>query len=617
MNYKSLVVNLAHRNDRREYIMKLFKENNINEYEFYNAVNGKTIDLTLEIKNTFKGNDFSNRKGFIGCALSHYYIWMDLVKDDKNDFYIIYEDDITLCDNYSFYLDQCINKMNDNKDLDLLYIGFHKYDSIKWYDDVDMKQNINIEFIDFHRGLYHVGGTFGYIISKNGAKGLIKSVENNHIQNGVDYFMKINDNNIKIEMCKPSILYSEWVNTNNSLIDTDIQKDFDCFNFNNIVESYNYQFIPKYDQFNNDYELTKYTNLNDVFEKINKLDIDGFNTLGYIKSHINLNNLTKCNWMINEQHGIYIKLDKKYKVKLLIDYNENYTINNSNLNNIFRFIENNNTDNSIDINTIDYFMLLTNKKNNNNYDYITNYITNNTNTKKYILNETCSVNNILSKLIVINELDMNKINDILLDKYLNNDIRFYYNLLNKPINYDIRNNTHIYILSNNNDIDDEIEIKDIGFKTFVYNINSSNLIELYKTILKNSNERDNINYVILGKNNTLSSSYINFINHILYVPDNYDLCYINNNDDLIDNKSNFKIINQINPLYYQTRKYYFNCTLPHIISKNGLNKVIEHINMCNNINNIYSDNDKLFYNLYNNIKDLNFYINKCELFTCN
>ena len=79
-------------------------------------------------KNIFNGNDFANRKSFIGCALSHYNIWLNLIKDNENEFYIIFEDDITLCNNFEYYLDKNINRVIElNYNLDILFIGFTKF----------------------------------------------------------------------------------------------------------------------------------------------------------------------------------------------------------------------------------------------------------------------------------------------------------------------------------------------------------------------------------------------------------------------------------------------------------------------------------------------------------
>ena len=71
----------------------------------------------------FHGNDFGSRKGVIGCALSHYYIWKELLQDTDNNFYVIFEDDIELCSDFQKRLNSLNQEMNDREYLLLGY--FH------------------------------------------------------------------------------------------------------------------------------------------------------------------------------------------------------------------------------------------------------------------------------------------------------------------------------------------------------------------------------------------------------------------------------------------------------------------------------------------------------------
>ena len=54
----------------------------------------------------FHGNNFGSRRGVIGCALSHYDLWKQLVTDKKHDCYLVLEDDITLCQNFKARVDK-------------------------------------------------------------------------------------------------------------------------------------------------------------------------------------------------------------------------------------------------------------------------------------------------------------------------------------------------------------------------------------------------------------------------------------------------------------------------------------------------------------------------------
>ena len=63
--------------------MKIF------DYKFFKAVDGSKLTVTDEITKIFAGNDFGNRRGVVGCALSHYRLWNQLLADEENDFYFL------------------------------------------------------------------------------------------------------------------------------------------------------------------------------------------------------------------------------------------------------------------------------------------------------------------------------------------------------------------------------------------------------------------------------------------------------------------------------------------------------------------------------------------------
>jgi hypothetical protein len=88
LKYIIKIVNLEKRLDRKNNIINLFEKENITNYEFFKAIDGTILKPTLELKELFKGNDFGNRRGVIGCALSHYYLWLELLNDKENDYYI-------------------------------------------------------------------------------------------------------------------------------------------------------------------------------------------------------------------------------------------------------------------------------------------------------------------------------------------------------------------------------------------------------------------------------------------------------------------------------------------------------------------------------------------------
>jgi GR25 family glycosyltransferase involved in LPS biosynthesis len=751
MSYKIIVINLKHREDRKNNILKLLNNNGIvndnnnlnNKYtvDFFEAINGKNIELSLEIKNIFSGNDFSARKGFIGCALSHYNIWLQLIEDNENDFYIIFEDDITVCDNFEYYLNQAINRVInsintldinsintldintlDINTLDILFIGFTK--SLNMIDYDTWSVDNNIDFIKFTQELYSIGGLFGYIITKNGANKIINSIEKTGVKHGIDYYIKINDNILNMELCKPSIVYTGWCDSFNSIVDSDIQKDYDCFNLDNIFDYHNYQFIKGLDQSNNDIEFIG-NNMEKLILRTNQLDYlsDGFNTLGFIKTNINYNTLSESKWFGNND-GIYIKLNKKYRIKVkIIDETGNDNDCNNLLNSlvemnktfisknlIINFDSNSYSDLNITLN-IDFIDEKYNIYPNWNINLSENILKENLkekiliydSTKKYntdffkYLNDTIMQNNdnielnnkvnnlfsykytlignnlwkgILSECIcfyygdlnIINNIDHNCLVKINLDdyeasykiikdsimnnlwenridcikrekyrilhyysffpiierritkNYIDNDIKFLNKILNiNKIKIIILNGTSNSISNGtsngtSNNINYKIvpfilTMKDFGFNIDIDIKNMLSFDNIYSDLNNNNSDNDN-SYIFIHDKWILNNSYINFINHILYLPNNYDFCYINNN-------SNNKIINQVNSLYYEVKKYYFKCNDPYIISKNGIKKIINYnLNKKNKIQLYEFD-----YNLLYNIDNFNIYSNKYKLFS--
>jgi len=229
------IINLEKRPDRKNNTINEFAKHNINSsnLEFVKGVDGSELEPTMEIYNLFKNNDFGGRKGFIGCALSHYYLWRQLVEDPNNEYYLIFEDDIRLSKNF-------IRKMISLKDkyieCDFLLLGYHMFRNVRnnvkhIYDDED-KESLNIARLE--TGLY-IGGFFAYSISKNGAKKMLDYIAENGIGHGIDYVLKLAcKDRINAFELRPNIVFSSWYEFVDVDVDTDIQKDASCFDFSDI-----------------------------------------------------------------------------------------------------------------------------------------------------------------------------------------------------------------------------------------------------------------------------------------------------------------------------------------------------------------------------------------------
>jgi GR25 family glycosyltransferase involved in LPS biosynthesis len=291
---KIKIINLKHREDRRKATEKLLHENNIKNYEFVEAVNGRELTLTQGIKKLFKGNDFGNRKGVIGCALSHYNLWKKLLEDTENSYYIIMEDDILeVCENFGEKIQMEQYYVNS----DVLFLGysmFSKNRNFKIYNE-----NNDITIHPLNKNLY-IGGTFGYSINKMGAYKLLDYINKNGIKHGIDYLIKIIPELDSYE-ARPQLLFTDW-NEGGKIIDTDIQNDYDSFDFSDD----SFLFFPKLDYTGSDLFYKK-TSIEEMFKIANNdKNCDGFNTLGFFKHNIDISKL-KTSQYFKENDGLYVK----------------------------------------------------------------------------------------------------------------------------------------------------------------------------------------------------------------------------------------------------------------------------------------------------------------------
>jgi len=307
------IINLEHRTDRKESTIKELEKHNVTNYEFIKAVDGKKLESSLELKKLFEGNKFNNRRGVIGCALSHLNLWKELVDDSKNYYYIIMEDDFTLCDDFLSKL-----KSLELKNKDLIYLGYHMYEiNRNKVRNIYDNNNSNIIITDLNKNL-NMGGTFCYSINKNGAKKLIDYINKNKILEPIDNLIH---SSLKCYEAQPQLVFSEFVNMiPGKNVDSDIQGIYDCLDFNedNHLLS-KFIFIPELDQSGYDIYYKK-TNIKELLIMANEDEnCIAFNTLGFFKN--NIEKLTKSIYF-KKNDGIYIKKEYLLKIKTLnIDFN--------------------------------------------------------------------------------------------------------------------------------------------------------------------------------------------------------------------------------------------------------------------------------------------------------
>ena len=209
------VISLKRRSDRREYMRGLLQHV---EYDFKDAVDGRTIPSNDPRLISFIGNDFNNNPGTIGCAISHIELWQELMEDTVNNYYIIMEDDIKL---KPYWYTELYKNTNGLENTDMVMLGYSMFDNVrkevkKLYDNDDPIQLYNLALDKY------IGGFFCYSINKTGAKKILQSMSVTGIKHGIDYLAVKTVSGLVKKEIRPQIAFTEW-NEGGRCIDTDIQ----------------------------------------------------------------------------------------------------------------------------------------------------------------------------------------------------------------------------------------------------------------------------------------------------------------------------------------------------------------------------------------------------------
>jgi GR25 family glycosyltransferase involved in LPS biosynthesis/tetratricopeptide (TPR) repeat protein len=294
------IINLERRPDRRQAMSKMLTDFCIEQskFEFIKAVDGQELKSTDEIRRLFNDNDFGNRRGFIGCALSHYYLWKRLVADENNDFYLILEDDIKFT---------AVPKIDPSKDI--VFYGYSMFSSEREKKSKeDASRSPGLYPLDLNR---YIGGFFAYSVNKRGAQSLLDYIDQHGIKHGIDYLIKKHRGDYY--EAYPPVAFTEW-NEGGKKIDSDIQNSSDALNLNltdtntniNLPEE-QFVFIPRVDQHNNDIFYKK-CSIPEMMEiALANPAILSFNTLGFFKNRAEHSEFTTSPYF-GPSDGLYVKI---------------------------------------------------------------------------------------------------------------------------------------------------------------------------------------------------------------------------------------------------------------------------------------------------------------------
>ena len=167
--FQVYIINLKQSTERRKSILIQLEKQNINNFKFIDAVDGKKIS-----KNDLASFVFENEKKYnswgqkltlsqIGCALSHIKIYKDFIKSKKS-YALILEDDAVFLENFTIDLQNFIIK-NFKFKKQILLLSELKEFLKKPIDSIENYQIVEVTNAFF---------THAYVINKEAAKSIIK-----------------------------------------------------------------------------------------------------------------------------------------------------------------------------------------------------------------------------------------------------------------------------------------------------------------------------------------------------------------------------------------------------------------------------------------------------------
>ena len=130
LNIPAYFINLDRQNDRKEYMNKQFKNNNLNVTR-YSAFDKKLLSenklLEFQKNNTIESAfavQKQKKEGSLACLLSHLYLWGKIYNQKNDEISLIFEDDCKILPNFNQKLQEAIH--NAPEDWDMIWLGYNK-----------------------------------------------------------------------------------------------------------------------------------------------------------------------------------------------------------------------------------------------------------------------------------------------------------------------------------------------------------------------------------------------------------------------------------------------------------------------------------------------------------
>ena len=152
--------------------------------------------------------------------MSHIRIWRK-VANGNEDYCLVLEDDAIFPANFPLRLGQIWQRIKDNKDWQIFFLGFHDINPHIYRDKIISREIY--QFTTFPR--IHGGGTHSYLLRKSGAKALCDIVDRIGVQQPIDHFMIDQFDVIPTYYVYPPLILAEVATPMTPNVDSDIQKE--------------------------------------------------------------------------------------------------------------------------------------------------------------------------------------------------------------------------------------------------------------------------------------------------------------------------------------------------------------------------------------------------------
>jgi GR25 family glycosyltransferase involved in LPS biosynthesis/cephalosporin hydroxylase len=239
-NGRTFVINIDKRKDRLESFDKIAPIN----YEIFSAVNGENLKPNQQLQRIFENNNYNMRSGMVGCAMSHIKLCIDLLESNVNMFCIL-EDDSKFGPSFEEHLNHLIDIAPKN--WDLIYLGHHVYPPFKTNDTYKKDIIPTLDIMTVSESLQRsMGGTFGYLITKEGARKFLEFINLNGMTNGIDTVQQKSAKDLKIYYSYPHIVFSDCALPGIN-VDSDIQYNYSSLSMENYKDDGNYKDCLKKD----------------------------------------------------------------------------------------------------------------------------------------------------------------------------------------------------------------------------------------------------------------------------------------------------------------------------------------------------------------------------------